>query len=181
MPWTSTFEPTVRVVSPSRLSARLLAPVAPSTIDPLPPRVWSPLNDRTLLLLTLTLPPPDKVKPFTTRSIPVPVARLTSPPIVTLLKKLLLLLVGVNVPVPVVLMLPPLTVKPFWMTLLPVPASMWPLPTLVTLPFRRNVPPFIALSVAALLVCTALKSINPPFTSAWMLPLLTRVWLPPAR
>ena len=167
-------------MSPSRLRARLLAPVLPSTMAPVPPKIWVPMNDSTLLLLIST-PPLTIVSPLVTRSTVVPLAMSITPASVTLVRKLLLLLLGVNRPLPVELIVPPITVTPFWMTVLPSAASMWPAPVFVTALFKRKVPPLAAPSVAALLVCAALRSMRPPATSARMLPLFTSTCAPPAR
>ena len=178
-PRTTMFGPMVSTMLPSIDKARLLAPVLPSTMVPMPPKVWLPANDSTLLELTLMLP--FKVSPPVTRSTLVPAARSSVPLKVTPLRKLLLLLATRNEPPPAEL-ITPLRLTPFWTTVLPAPASMW-LPTApVTLVFKTSVPPFLA-SRMPLLVVPELgdRSSLPPATSAEMRPLLMSDCAPPAR
>ena len=173
------FGPTVSTMLPSIAKARLLPPVLPSTMVPLPAKVWSPANDNTLLALTLMLP--FKVSPLITRSTLVPLARSSGPLKVAPLRKLALLLAARKLPVPAVLMIPD-KVTPFCTTVLPAPATMLPLGEPMTLEFNTSVPPFLA-SRMPLLVVPELgdRSSLPPATSAEMRPLLTSDCAPPAR
>ena len=86
------------------LKARLLPPVLPSVMVPLPFKAWLPANDSTLLALRSIAP--FKVRPLMTRSTLVPLARSSGPLKVTPFKKLELLLATRKTPLPAELMTP---------------------------------------------------------------------------
>ena len=147
-PRTTMPEPIVSAVLPSMPSARLLAPVLPSTMVPVPPSVWSPMNDSTLLRLTLIVPL--SVSPPVTRSIPVPLAMSSRPLSVTPVRLFELLLNATQAPLPVVLMMPPVIALPNWLTTLPLAMLITP-PVLLML-WPAETPRFAVMALPTLMV-----------------------------
>ncbi len=182
-PWMSMPDP-MTSVPPFSTERRLLDPVSPSVMTPVPLSVWvpPPSKARMLFALMLTLPFSARLPRMT--STPVFEARLSAPVNVTLLKTFAWLLVATKFPVPAALMMPE-TITPFCRTVLPAP-TLIELPLFpVTLLLRTSVPPFAAdkrpLLVTALVAPLLVWSvIVPPETSAEMVPLLISVAGPPA-
>ena len=162
----------VRVLLPPSTPTRLLEAVAPRTIVPLPLSVWLPSKLIRLLLLRLTVPFSTRLP--TTRSRLSALARSRLPFSVTPDRKLLPLLVGRRLPLPLVLTTP-VIVTPCCEIKLPAPATSWlPLPPLRLL-CSAIVPPLSALMVPLLVTPASSPNsvIVPPATSAEMVPLLT--------
>ena len=172
-------EPIVRTVPLFSSVIRLVAPASPNTMVPVPPSVWSPTKARTLVPLMLTVPP-CRVSPSVDRTKLVDDARSAVPARVTPLSRLLPLLVARRTPPVLVVTVPPAIDPPLSRSTPLFAAASPPVPVLVTAVLTSSVPPLAAESVPPLVMDVGTSEIVPPLTSALMVPLLTRLRLPPA-
>ncbi|TLD47257.1 MAG: hypothetical protein FAZ92_00497 [Accumulibacter sp.] len=151
-----TVTPELSVRLPASTLRRLLPPASTKLMLPVPPMVWLPCGAKMLLLPMLIVP--FRVRPLTTRSMPVPEARSSVPLSVTPERTLLPLLNATSLPLPVVLIVPPVIVLPNWLitlsalTLITPPALLMLCPPATCSAALFGIAPAPTLSVPVLLV-----------------------------